>query len=165
MDIQALTLLTQLESHNIKEFLHALYNVAPKLTFGKIPIIGSWIFEVKDYIEIKHIIYRIQALEDTVEKLGYDLDTCRSNLSSLANNEHKYYVVRNNVKHLLTTALPETTDALNRAIIEIIMQDKYDMAEHAAEIIRQLNSVDILTFSLIKRFLAYKEDSNVSTTN
>ena len=90
---------------------------------------------------------RLSSLEERAMILGIRADQLSEQIKLIAENEHKYYVTRNNLKHLCLSALPETVDALNTAIIEIIMSDKYDMAEHACEIIQQFNAKDITFLS------------------
>ena len=66
-------------------------------------------------------------------------------------------MVRNNLKFLCLSALPETVDSFNRALIEIIMSDQPTMAEYACEIIKQLNADDISLLKNIKRFKQQQE--------
>lgn len=124
-----------------------------KIAFSCVPIVGSTIAELITYLDAKYIERRLTTLEDQVKKLNINLDDFTNRLIALDEDEHKYYVVRSNLKYLCLNALPESIDMLNMALIEIITQDEYGMAEHAAEIIRQLNSEDIAVLHRMKQFI------------
>jgi len=108
-----------------------------------IPIVGSVLAELIGYADSRYVDKRIQTLEQAVLDLGIKMDDFIERLRSVEDDEHKYFVVRNNIKHLCLSALPETVDMFNKALIEVIMKDEYGMAEYATEIIKQLNSEDI----------------------
>ncbi len=69
-------------------------------------------------------------------------------------NEHQIYVLRNNLKHLCISALPETVDAFIKALIDTIVGEKQEMSEEICEIIRQFNANDIELLKIIKDYLA-----------
>ena len=119
---------------------------------SEIPIIGGVIAELVGYMDSRHVEKRISDLERAVREFGITIDAFTEKLYALESDEHKYFVVRNNLKHLCTSALPETVDALNKALIEIVMSENPSMAEYACEIIRQLNADDILLLKLIKQY-------------
>ena len=119
---------------------------------SEIPIIGGVIAELVGYMDSRHVEKRISDLEQAVRGFGIAIEDFTEKLYALEADEHKYFVVRNNLKHLCTSALPETVDSLNKALIEIIMSENPSMAEYACEIIRQLNADDILLLKLIKQY-------------
>lgn len=119
---------------------------------SNVPIVGSVISEVIGYLDSKYINERLEKLERTVRSLDILVSDFSEKLYALENDEHKYYVVRNNLKFLCLTALPETVDAFNKALIDIIMNDQPSMAEYACEIIKQLNADDISVLKTIKEY-------------
>lgn len=136
-------------------------------TLSEIPFIGGIVSELSGCIAQRHIEDRLQKLERTVRSLDILMSDFIERIYRLEENEHKYYVVRNNLKFICLSALPETVDALNKALIEIIMKDDITMAEYACEIIKQLNADDILLLKNIKRFqqqhkTEYQEKGNCS---
>ncbi|MBE6913506.1 MAG: hypothetical protein E7472_01025 [Ruminococcaceae bacterium] len=119
-----------------------------------VPVIGGVISELVGYLDSRHIEKRISDLEHAVLGMGISIQDFSDKLYRLESDEHRYYVVRNNLKYLCLSALPETVDALNRALIEIVMSEQPTMAEYACEIIRQLNADDILFLKLLKQYRA-----------
>lgn len=123
-----------------------------KIAFSVVPVFGSAIAELINYLDAKHIERRLLLLEQAVSQQDIAMDEFKQRLYTLEDDEHKYYVVRNNIKFLCLNALPETVDSFNKALIDTIMQDDYTMAEYATEIIKQLNSDDIATLKLLRDF-------------
>lgn len=119
--------------------------------FLAIPIISSVANELFSYFDNKNMEKRLHGLQDELEKKQISIDDFANHISRL--EEHSQYVVRNNVKHLCLSAQPETTDALNKAIIDLIMNEPYGLPEYACEILQQCNSSDIILLKLIKNFL------------
>ena len=124
---------------------------------SEIPIVGGVIAEVIGCLDQRYIEKRLSKLERTVRSLDILMSDFTERLYQLEKDEHKYYVVRNNLKFLCLSALPETVDSSNRALIEIIMSDQPTMAEYACEIIKQLNADDISLLKNIKRFKQQQE--------
>lgn len=124
---------------------------------SNIPIVGGVITEVIGCLDQRYIEERLSNLERTVRSLDILMSDFTERLYQLEKDEHKYYVVRNNLKYLCLSALPETVDSFNRALIEIIMSDQPTMAEYACEIIKQLNADDISLLRNIKRFKLKQE--------
>ena len=124
---------------------------------SEIPIVGGVIAEVIGCLDQRYIEKRLSKLERTVRSLDILMSDFTERLYQLEKDEHKYYVVRNNLKFLCLSALPETVDSFNRALIEIIMSDQPTMAEYACEIIKQLNADDISLLKYIKRFKQQQE--------
>ena len=142
-----------------KENIKAALNIAsPVASAGSlllpplivVPIIASVYNEICSYWDSNSIKKRFQGLQDEVEKQGISHEDFAERISAL--EEHEQYVLRNNIKHLCLAAQPETTDALNKAIIECVMSEPFGLAEHACEILQQCNSDDILLLKLIKNF-------------
>lgn len=115
-----------------------------------VPIIASVYNEVCSYWDSKSINKRIQNLQNEVEKQGISCEDFAERISEF--EEHEQYVLRNNIKYLCLSAQPETTDALNKAIIDCVMSEPFGLAEHACEILQQCNSDDIILLKLIKKF-------------
>ena len=124
---------------------------------SEIPIVGGVIAEVIGCLDQRYIEKRLSKLERTVRSLDILMSDFTERLYQLEKDEHKYYVVRNNLKFLCLSALPETVDSFNRALIEIIMSDQPTMAEYACEIIKQLNADDISLLKNIKQFKQQQE--------
>lgn len=137
---------------NYNDSKYDIPKVLTKISFSLIPVVGSAIAELINYLDAKYIEKRLLALECEVFRQNIYMDDFKAKLNDLDNDEHKYYVVRNNLKHLCLTALPETVDAFNKALIECIMKDTYDICEYATEIIKQLNADDILFLDTVKQF-------------
>ena len=131
--------------------------IAGKIALSGFPIVGSVVNELVGYADMKKVHKRLDRLRKHLENDNIILNDFAERLNALENDEHKYYVVRNGIKHLCISALPETVDALNKALIEIIMKDEYGMAEHATEIIMQLNAEDIATLKIIKQYIKNAE--------
>ena len=89
-------------------------------------------------------------LQNAVENAGVEIPEFAKQVSQL--DEHSQYVVRNTVKHLCLSAQPEVTETLNKAIIDLIMNEPYGMPEHICEILQQCNADDIAFLRNIKWF-------------
>lgn len=126
-----------------------------KGAISNIPIVGSVISEIIGYLDSKYINERLEKLEATVKNLGIRVSDFADKMYALENDEHKYFVVRNNLKFLCLSALPETVDAFNRALIDLIMTENPSMAEYACEIIKQLNADDIYLLKTIREYQQY----------
>lgn len=123
-----------------------------KVAFSSVPVVGSAISEMINYFDAKYIEIRLKALEDAVIAQKILMKNFIDRLNDLDDNEHKYYVVRNNLKHLCLEALPETVDAFNKSLIDIIMSESSEMPEQISEIIRELNANDITFCKELKLF-------------
>lgn len=132
-----------------------LYKSIIKGTLGNIPIIGGVVVELWNYFDASLIDQRLKALEKSIQQQYIDITSFQNKLLGISTDEHKFYAVRNNLKHMLISALPETIDSFNKALIELIMTDNYDMAEYACEIIQQLNADDI---NFLKLTCSFKKD-------
>lgn len=127
-----------------------------KGVISNVPIVGSVIAELIGYLDSKYIARRLERLERTIRSHDILLSDFTERLYDLENDEHKYYIVRNNLKHLCLSALPETVDAFNKALIEIVMSEQPTMAEYACEMIKQLNADDISLLKSIKEYQIFK---------
>jgi len=129
-----------------------------KFAIERIPIFGKLYNEIEDYIDSKHLEKRIQAIEIELSRIGIIMDDFIKRLNLALYDEHKYYLIRNTARHIFLFAPPATVDILNKALIEIVMNDEYSMAEHATEIIKQLNPDDIAFLKAVKKYKTQKED-------
>lgn len=129
-----------------------LYAALLKGALASIPIVGGVVVEVWNYIDARLIEKRIRNLESTLSDMKTNINEFKEALLRLNTDEHKFYAVRNSLKYLCLSAIPETADVLNKSLIELVMSDKYDMSEHACEIIQQLNADDINFLELIISF-------------
>lgn len=142
-----------------------LYKAIFKGALGKIPIVGGVVVELWNYVDAHLIDRRLNALEETICQQHVNITDFQDRLLGLATDEHRFYAVRNNLKHMLLSALPETVDAYNKALIELVMTDNYSMSEHACEIIQQLNADDIYFMKQIISFRKYgKNDHQIKVT-
>ena len=117
-----------------------------------VPIIASVYNEICSYWDSNSIKNRLQSFQDELEREHIEIEDFSNRISIL--EEHSQYIVRNNIKHLCLSAQPETTDALNKAIIDLVMTEPYGLPEHACEILQQCNADDIDLLQTIKYFLA-----------
>ncbi len=129
-----------------------IYKSITKGLLGIIPIVGSVVDELWNYFDTRLIDRRIKELEKTIYQQHIDFSDFQKKLLGLSTDEHKFYAIRNNLKYMFLSALPETVDVLNKSLIDLVMADNYDMSEHACEIIRQLNSDDIYFLKLVISF-------------
>lgn len=144
---------------NIKEIFRKVMNVFSPVasalslvnpTFLAIPVIASVSNELFAYFDSKSTEKRLLQLQEAVEHTGVEIPEFAEQVSKL--DEHGQYVVRNIVKHLCLSAPPEVTDTLNKAIIDLIMNEPHGMPEHICEILQQCNANDIKLLRRIKRF-------------
>lgn len=125
--------------------------------FLAIPVIASVSNELFAYFDSKSTEKRLLQLQNAVESAGVGIPEFAEQISKL--DEHSQYVVRNTVKHLCLSAQPEVTETLNKAIIDLIMNEPYGMPEHICEILQQCNADDIALLRHIKRFQLYGDKS------
>lgn len=142
-----------------KKYLQRALNVASPVAsalslvnpaFLAIPVIASVSNELFAYFDSKSTEKRLLCLQNAVEKTGIEIPEFAEKVSQL--DEHNQYVVRNVIKHLCLSAQPEVTDTLNKAIIDLIMNEQYEMPEHICEILQQCNADDIELLQHIKHF-------------
>lgn len=119
--------------------------------FLAIPVIASVSNELFSYFDCKSTEKRLLELQNAVEGSGVGINAFAEQLAQL--DEHSQYVVRNAVKHLCLCAQPEVTEALNKAIIDLIMNEPYGMPEHICEILQQCNADDIALLHHVKWFV------------
>lgn len=119
--------------------------------FLAIPVVCSVANELFAYFDSKSIEKRLKSLQTAVEAKNIEIEDLVTKINSL--DEHGLYVVRNNLKYLCLSALPETVDAFNEALIDYIMSEEQGMAEEACEIIRQFNANDINLLNKVKSYL------------
>lgn len=136
--------------------------------FLAIPVIASVSNELFSYFDSKSIEKRLLQLQNTVGSSGIEISEFSEQINLL--DEHSQYVVRNAVKHLCLCAQPEVTEALNRAIVDLIMNEPYGMPEHVCEILQQCNADDITLLHHIKWFVLNGDKSTyrqklISTRN
>lgn len=116
----------------------------------------SVVKEIVEYFDNKSTEKRIKALQDKIEENGINIMDFSDRLNSL--NEHQAYVVRNNLKFLCVSALPETVNEFNQAFINYVMcEEEQNIFEELCEIIRQLNANDIKCLKKIKAVLENKK--------
>jgi|GEM_PF-4916194 len=139
---------------NFSDTKLALPKAVVKTALSAVPVIGSAVTEIIGYFDDKYIEKRLLKLESKLGELKI-LENFITALNEL--DEHKYYSFRNNLKFLLTEAVPETVDAFLLAMIDSIMSETHEMAEEACEIIRQLNANDIRTLRLLKSAIEKKK--------
>lgn len=125
--------------------------------FLAIPVIASVSNELFAYFDSKSTEKRLLQLQEAVKHTGVEIPEFAEQVSKL--DEHGQYVVRNIVKHLCLSAPPEVTDTLNKAIIDLIMNEPYGMPEHICEILQQCNADDIAFLRHIKQFQANGDKS------
>lgn len=118
--------------------------------FLAIPVMASVANELFSFFESESTERRLHGIENELKKQGIGIESFAERISKL--EEHEQYVLRNNIKHLCLAAQPETTDMLNKAIVDCIMSESFGLAEHACEILQQCNSDDIILLKLIKKF-------------
>ena len=68
-------------------------------------------------------------------------------------NEHEQFVLRNNLKFLCLSALPDTVDLFIKLIIDYIATEEQELPEELCEIVRQCNSNDIKLLNNIEEYL------------
>ena len=127
-----------------------------KILLSPIPVVGSAIAETIGYFDDKYIEKRLLQLETKLKELAI-LDDFIEKLKTL--DEHNYFSFRNNLKFLLTSAIPETVDIFILALIDSIMSEAHDMAEEVCEIIKQLNANDIMALKLFNNHLEKMEEA------
>jgi len=131
-----------------------------KPEFAGLTVVASVLGELFGYFDNKSTERRLKKLQDKIENLGIKLEDFKLKLDAM--DEHGAYFIRNSIKHLCLSALPETVDVLNKSIIDYIMANEKDkgLPEEAGEIIRQLNAHDISQLRKIKRHIS----NNISTS-
>lgn len=112
-----------------------------KSCLSLVPYIGGVINEVISYYDSKYLEMRLQKLENSIYTLGCSVEKFEEKINGL--DEHQYYCTRNNIRHLLTVALPETTDLLCHEIVKYVIGTTYDVEEVLCETIQELNAKDI----------------------
>ena len=115
----------------------------------------SVVKELVGYFDNKSTEKRLKTLQDKIEENGIEIRNFSDKLNSL--NEHQAYVVRNNLKFLCVSAIPETVNEFNQAFINYVMHEEQSIYEELCEIIRQLNANDINCLKKIKTILENKE--------
>lgn len=148
-----------LEMEDGKKYIQRAINIASPVAsalslvnpaFLAIPVIASVSNELFAYFDSKSTEKRLLQLQNAIENAGVEIPKFAEQVSQL--DEHSQYVVRNTVKHLCLSAQPEVTETLNKAIIDLIMNEPYGMPEHICEILQQCNADDIAFLRIIKRF-------------
>lgn len=119
--------------------------------FLTIPVIVSVSNELFSYFDSKSTEKRLLQLQNAVEHSGVEINAFAKQIAQL--DEHGQYVVRNTIKHLCLCAQPEVTETLNKAIVDLIMNEPYGMPEHICEILQQCNADDIALLRHIKWFI------------
>ena len=126
--------------------------------FLAIPVIASVSNELFSYFDSKNTERRLLQLQNTIEASDIKINEFADQVARL--DEHSQYVVRNTVKHLCLCAQPEVTDSLNKALIDLIMNEPCGgMSEHVCEILQQCNADDIELLRHIKWFTLYGDKS------
>ncbi|KPU46020.1 hypothetical protein OXPF_05000 [Oxobacter pfennigii] len=95
--------------------------------FLAIPVISSVANELFSYFDSQSTEKRLKSLQDALEAKNIEIEIFKLKLNRL--DEHGTYVVRNNLKHLCLSALPETVDTFNLAMIDYIMNEEQAMTE------------------------------------
>jgi len=131
---------------SFEDVMYLLPKSMAKIKLSLIPVVGSTVIEVLNYIDNIFLEKRLCLIEDKLKELNV-LSVFIEQLRFL--DEHRYFAFKNNLKFLLTSALPETVDVYILALIDSIIGEKQDMAEEVCEVIRQLNSNDMNTLKLL----------------
>ncbi|MCY6370249.1 hypothetical protein [Clostridium ganghwense] len=125
---------------------------ASKVGLSLIPLVGSLYNELILYFDEKRINGRFQRIEDKLNKYELSIEDISKIIEKF--KDHEYYVLRNNLRNVITTSLPETVETYNNALIEYIMDESNrSMNEEVSEIISQLNKNDIELLKRLKKFI------------
>ena len=135
---------------NFEDMMHQLPKTLSKITLTTLPVVGSAVIEVLNYFDAIYLEQRLSLIEDKLNELNV-LSPFIEQLKDL--DEHRYYSFRNNLKFLLTSALPETVDVYIMALIDSIIGESHDMAEEVCEIMRQFNANDIKTLQILNDYI------------
>ena len=150
----------KMKKNKRKEVIQKTLNVASPIAsvlslinpaFLAIPVVASVSNELCAYFDAKSVENRLLQLQQRIEEDAIAIEDLKRMVNAL--NEHSQYVVRNNLKHLCLSALPETTDVLIRCLISYIKEDNRDMDEEICEIICSCNANDIELLQLIKQYI------------
>lgn len=140
----------------IKKALNVASPIASVLSlinpaFLAIPVVASVSNELCAYFDAKSVENRLLQLQKRIEEEAIAIEDLKEMVNSL--NEHSQYVLRNNLKHLCLSALPETTDVLIKCLISYIKQENKDMNEEICEIVCSCNANDIQFLQLVKQYI------------
>ncbi len=144
----------------VSNFSSAISSVASLVNplFLTVPIVCSVVNELCIFFEKERVEARFDKLEKKLEEHDIGISEFVEKVKSL--DEHNSYALRNNLKHLCLSALPETVDLLNEAMIELVMSENHSLPELCCEVIRQLNANDVELLNNILNHLL--EDSRPS---
>lgn len=120
--------------------------------FLTVPVIASVSNELCGYFDSKSVEKRLSEFQTKIDESLITIEELKDRIDRL--DEHAQYVLRNNVKHLCLSALPEATETLINCLISYIMEENRDMDEEICEIICSCNANDILLLKLIKQYLS-----------
>lgn len=123
---------------------------AARAGIALIPYVGGVINEVVSYHSEKYLEQRLLQFEQALTNQGRTIDELKEKSEKF--DEHQYYAVRNNLRHLLATAAPETTPAFIRALLDSIFKEDYAIPEAMCEIITHLNASDIEFLKYVHSF-------------
>lgn len=111
------------------------------LFIKSIPVIISVFNELITFTDGQIVEERLQELENMIKEMQIDLKHFKEKVEHL--EIHDQFVLRNNVKDLCLSALPETTEIRAMVIIEFVMGTQHELGEEICEIATQLNKNDM----------------------
>ena len=127
----------------------AILTIPPQL--ASIPIIIMVLSEIFLYADKKIVEKRMQLFKEKVIKREVSLEELSLKISEM--NEHQQFVLRNNLKFLCLSALPDTVDLFIKLLIDYIATEEQELEEELCEIVRQFNANDIKLLNKIKEYL------------
>lgn len=119
--------------------------------FLAVPVITSVNNELCGYFDAKSVEKRLLEFQIKLEEQSITIESLKNRINAL--DEHSQYVLRNNIKHLCSSALPETTETLINCLISYLMKENQDMDEEICEIVCSCNANDIQLLQFIKEYI------------
>lgn len=119
--------------------------------FLAIPVIAGVCNEIWGWNDASNIEKRLLEFQKALDEKNIEMEEFRNKVNIL--EEHDQYVLRNNVRYLCISALPETTDALIDSMIDLIMkEEQHGINEEVCEILQEFNAIDIKLMRMIKDY-------------
>jgi len=119
--------------------------------FSLIPLISYIIKEVLIYNDPTDIEKRMNKLTEKLKKHKITNKEFKEKINSLT--EHNKYAVKNNLKNILISCIPEKVDLYLEILIDLIMNESQEMPEELCEIVNSLNVNDLNLLKAIKGYL------------
>lgn len=127
----------------------AILTIPPQL--AAIPIVILVLSEIFLYADKKIVDKRMQLFKEKVIKREVSLEELSLKISEM--NEHQQFVLRNNLKFLCLSALPDTVDLFIKLLIDYIVTEEQELPEELCEIVRQFNANDIKLLNKVTEYL------------